>query len=194
MIYSSNSSKENIEPVIKALLELYEIFGKNLYSKNIYFQIGENLFDIYIHLISNLISDFFSQKDREDLLLDNITSTAGLGWYIFFINYLYGQLVTYRKEILNEKDLEQLNILEKSNVMEGIRKIIASEELQRIIALKRSTESFVREDSILAFVERALEKINEAKDQGTLLNQYNLLNILLFWRKFKDDGDREVKN
>lgn len=194
MIYSSNSSKENIEPIIKMLLELYEIFGKNLYSKNIYFQIGENLFDIYIRLISNLTSNFFSQKDREDLLLDNITSTAGLGWYISFINYLYGQFLAYRKEILNEKDLEQLNILEKSNVMEGIRKTIASEEFQRIIALNCSTESFVREDSILAFAERALEKIEEAKDQGTLLNQYNLLNILIFWRKFKNNGDSEVKN
>lgn len=194
MMCSSNNSKENIKPIIKMLLELYEIFGKNLYSKNIYFQIGENLFDIYICLISNLTSNFFPQKDREDLLLDNITSTAGLGWYISFINYLYDQFVAYRIKILNEKDLEQLNILEKSNVMEGIRKTIASEEFQRIIALKRSTESFVREDSILAFVERALEKINEAKDQGTLLNQYNLLNILLFWRKFKDNGDSEVKN
>lgn len=194
MMCRSNSSKENIKSVIKTLLELYEIFGKNLYSRNIYFQIGENLFDIYIHLISNLILDFFSQKDREDLLLDNITSTAGLGWYTSFISYLYGQLVTYRKEILNEKDLEQLNILEESNVMEGIRKIIASEELQRIIALNCSTESFVREDSILAFAERVLEKINEAKDQGTLLNQYNLLSILIFWRNVKDNGDSEVKN
>lgn len=194
MMCSSNSSKENIESIIETLLELYEIFGKNLYSENIYFQIRENLFDIYIRLISNLTSNFFSQKDREDLLLDNITSTAGLGWYISFINYLYDQFVAYRIKILNEKDLKQLNILEESNVMEGIRKTIASEEFQRIIALNCSTESFVREDSILAFVERALEKINEAKDQGTLLNQYNLLDILLFWRKFKDNDDSEVKN
>lgn len=194
MMCCSNSSKENIKPIIKTFLELYEIFGKNLYSENIYFQIRENLFGIYIRLISNLTSNFFSQKDREDLLLDNITSTAGLGWYISFINYLYDQFVAYRIKILNEKDLEQLNILEKSNVMEGIRKTIASEEFQRIIALNCSTESFVREDSILVFIERALEKINEAKEQGTLLNQYNLLNILLFWRKFKDNGDSEVKN
>lgn len=194
MMCRSNSSKENIEHVIKALLELYEIFGKNLYSKNIYFQIGENLFDIYIRLISDLTSNFSSQKDREDLLLDNITSTAGLGWYISFINYLHDQFLTYGRKLLNKEERNQLSDLEKFNIMKRIEKTIASGGFQRIIDFKYSIESFVREDSILAFQKRALEKIDEAKDQGTLLNQYNLLNILLFWRKFKGDGDCEVKN
>ena len=194
MMCRSNSSKENIEPVIKALLELYEIFGKNLYSKNIYFQIGENLFDIYIRLISDLTSNFSLQKDREDLLLDNITSTTGLGWYISFINYLHDQFLTYGKKLLNKEERNQLSNLEKFNIMKRIGKTIASGGFQRIIDLNYSIESFVREDSILAFQKRALEKIDEAKDQGTLLTQYNLLNILLFWRKFKDNGDSEVKN
>lgn len=194
MVRGSNKSKENIKGLIKVLLELYEIFGKNLCSKNIYSQIGENLFVFYMHLIKNFMLNDFTQEERRKTLLDNFIFTTSLGWYVSFINYLYYQFLAYRIKILNEKDLEQLNILEESNVMEGIRKTIASEEFQRIIALNYSTESFVREDSILAFAERTLEKINEAKDQGTLLNQYNLLNILIFWRKFKDDGDREVKN
>lgn len=192
--YNSHKSKGDIGSIIKALLEIYENFGKSLCSKNIYSQIGENLFIFYMNLIEDLTSNGLTQEERKDLLLDNFTSIESLGWYVSFINYLYNQFLAYRIKILNKKDLKQFYILEESNVMEGIRKTIASEEFQRIIALNYSTESFIREDYVLAFAERALEKINEAKDQGTLLNQYNLLNILIFWRKFKNNEDSEVKN
>lgn len=194
MVYGSKKSKEDIKGLIKVLLELYEIFGGNICSKNIYSQMGGDLFSFYIRSIKNLTLNQFTQEERKNLLLDNFISTESLGWYVSLIDCLYNQFLIFSRKILNKNDLERPDPLKKYNVMEGIRKIIASEEFQRIIALNYSTESFIREDYVLAFAERALEKINEAKDQGTLLNQYNLLNILLFWRKFKEDDDREVKN
>lgn len=193
MVYGSNKSKEDIKGLIKVLLELYEIFGENICSKNIYSQMGGDLFSFYIRSIKNLTLNQFTQEERKNLLLDNFISTESLGWYVSLIDYLYNQFLINTRKILNKNGLERFDPLREYNVTEEIHKTIASKEFQRIIALSSSIESFIREDSISVFIRRAFEKINEAKNQGTLLNQYNLLNILLFWRNFKG-GDHEVKN